>query len=1276
MNVRINEIVVSTTGVDTEFLELLGTPGFGLSGLTLLTIRPEGTVDRVIDIAGVLGGNGYFLLASPEAETSLGITGDQQIANNSFTNSTRTYLLVDGFTGTSGQDLDTDGDGAFDLTPWTSILDSVAAVDALGATVFSTTIIGPDGAFMSPGGFRSPEGTGDFVQHSFDDFSAFTPTAAASAQIVINEIVVSTTATDTEFVEFLGTPGLDLTDYALLEIEPGGEIDTVIDLVGTVGENGYFLVTSPAAEALLGVTGNQSMADNTFTNDSRTYLLVKDFSGATGDDIDANDDGVIDFAPWSGIADSVAPINASNPLIYSANVIGPDGTFLSPGGFRSPEGTGAFVQHSFNNFSSYTPTAGTAAPVALVINEVDADTPGTDVAEFIELFDGGVGGTALDGYVVVLFNGSNDLSYAAFDLDGFSTNADGYFVLGNAGVANVGLIFGSNGLQNGADAVALYRGDAADFPTGTAPTTANLVDALVYDTSDADDPGLLAGLGQTVQANENANAAGTTDSNSRVPNGTGDFVAQAPTPGTANDAPPPPVDEITLISTIQGSGTATLLAGVTVTVEAIVVGDFQTGDADTLRDLRGFYLQEEFADRDADAMTSEGLFVFDGSFLVDVLLGDLVRVTGTVSEFQGQTQISATSITVVTPGAVADVNTLAVDVSLDAIDDVVTDGAGKYVPDLEAYEGMLVTVTDTLTVTEMFQLDRFNEIRLSADGRPEQFTQFADPDPVAYDAYQRATGSDWIVFDDGLNVQNAPILPEADLDGDGDFDTADGFTMGDTITGLTGVMTWGWAGNSASPNTWRVRSVDEGNTFVDTNTRDETPPEVGGSLTVATFNVLNFFTTLDVAGNPGAGPSGLDPRGADNAAEFERQLDKLLTTLLEINADVYGLVEVENEFTFDQNGDGQVAIEVLAQQLNVRLGSEVFAAVDVARGFVDTSDAISVGLLYRTDTVALVEGSVEILDDSDLPDLGLTGPIFDGANSNRAPLAATFEDLSTGEDFTVAVTHMKSKGGTGTGGDADQNDGAGAYNETRTKGVEAMTAWLASFADEDLLVLGDFNAYAMEDPIDAMKAAGYTDLAATLGPDAPSFVFDGKTGTLDYAFGSAGVMDNVTGAAAWTINSDEPDALDYNTDFGRDPAIFDGSVPFRSSDHDPILVGLKFDPVFNLVAGTAGRDILVGTEGRDRIEIGGGVADIARGLGGDDIFDFTANLGNGTRDVTRIMDWNLGDVIEGFGLDDVALETVRGSTNALRLSYGPDGDLLVITGDLPGDVGDLFGAYV
>ena len=178
----------------------------------------------------------------------------------------------------------------------------------------------------------------------------------------------------------------------------------------------------------------------------------------------------------------------------------------------------------------------------VLINEFDADQEGTDAAEFIELFDGGAGNTALDGHVIVFFNGSDDASYEAFDLDGQSTDADGYFVLcGDATmVENCDLDVGiaTNLLQNGADAIALFQGNAEDFPEDTPVTTDNLVDAVVYGTSDGDDTELLVLLNEgQPQIDENVNTASFIESNQRIPNGAGgarntdSFTQLPPTPG-------------------------------------------------------------------------------------------------------------------------------------------------------------------------------------------------------------------------------------------------------------------------------------------------------------------------------------------------------------------------------------------------------------------------------------------------------------------------------------------------------------------------------------------------------------------------------------------------------------------------------------------------------------------------------------------------------------------------------------------------------------------------
>ncbi len=211
--------------------------------------------------------------------------------------------------------------------------------------------------------------------------------------------------------------------------------------------------------------------------------------------------------------------------------------------------------------ADYSWSFATAAPVAnfVLINELDSDTPGSDTAEFVELYDDGTGGTDLSGLVLVFFNGSDDRSYYAVDLDGATTDGDGYAVIGSAALAGA-VTLPASAIQNGPDAVALYEGDAGDFPNGAALTTSGLRDALVYSTSDPTDNGLLALLtaGQE-QVDENARAAAETDSSGRCPNASGGLRQTAsyrpnpPTPGAPNDCRADAAPAVAAVSPADGA---------------------------------------------------------------------------------------------------------------------------------------------------------------------------------------------------------------------------------------------------------------------------------------------------------------------------------------------------------------------------------------------------------------------------------------------------------------------------------------------------------------------------------------------------------------------------------------------------------------------------------------------------------------------------------------------------------------------------------------------------
>lgn len=593
----------------------------------------------------------------------------------------------------------------------------------------------------------------------------------------------------------------------------------------------------------------------------------------------------------------------------------------------------------------------------------------------------------------------------------------------------------------------------------------------------------------------------------------------------------------TPIYQIQGSGLVAAITG-NVATKGVVVGDYE-GPSPT---LRGFYIQD--ASGDGNVNTSDGIFVFNGNS-DSVSPGDVVRVVGTAGEFQDQTQVSATSITKCGTGTVTPV-------------DVTLPFASA--TEAERYEGMLVRLPQTLYVTEHFQLGRFGQVVLSSGGRLKQPTNVTTPGAAA-NALQAQNNLNRIILDDALQNQN----PDPILFGRGGQPLSASNTLrgGDTATGIVGVMTYTWAGNAASGNAYRVRPIGALNgavNFVAANPRPTSVPAVGGTLTVVGFNLLNFFNTFD--GLPdtvdnctnGVGGAPTDCRGADTLAEFNRQWPKTVAAILAMNPDVLGLNELEND------GYGpDSAIAFLVGKLNEATapGTYAFIDADAATGQVNAlgTDAIKVGLIYQPARVTPV-GQTAVLNTTAFVNGGDSGP------RNRASLAQAFQQNANAAIFIVNVNHLKSKG---SACDLpDQGDGQGNCNAVRTNAAQQLAAWLAThptgIADPDILLIGDYNAYAQEDPITALKNTGYTNLLETrLGPDAYSFVFDGQWGYLDHALASASLSAQVSGVAEYHINADEPSVLDYNTNFKSAAQVDSLYAPdqYRVSDHDPVVVGLN-----------------------------------------------------------------------------------------------------------------------
>lgn len=567
---------------------------------------------------------------------------------------------------------------------------------------------------------------------------------------------------------------------------------------------------------------------------------------------------------------------------------------------------------------------------------------------------------------------------------------------------------------------------------------------------------------------------------------------------------------------VQGSGESSPIEGSIVTVRGVVTADFQEK-----AELSGFFVQE--IDGDDNAATSDGIFVFH--FSTDVEVGDVVEVTGQVKEHFDLTELTnVTEVTVVEQAELPQ----PVEVRLPLA------SADQW----ERYEGMLVTLagkSGPLTVSETYHLGRGGLVMV-ADSRLVQYTQTNSPSSAGYAAHLADAARRSILLDDGSLDQNPDPIRYSVT---GSELTADHtLRVGDTLDDVTGVLTYsfsGWRGTDS----YRIHPT-RGVNFNSIDPRPAAAPNTGGRVRVGSFNVLNLFN-----GN-GRGGGFPTSRGADSAVELQRQLDKLVSAITVLDAHVLGLIEIENDAA-----GADSAIADLVEALNSEAGAGTYDYIET--GMIG-DDAIKVGLVYQSAVVTPL-GEYQVLDST-------VDPKFDD-DLNRPALAQAFSQTGSGAAFTVVVNHLKSKGRSCSSfGDVDRNDGQGNCNLTRTSAARALADWAEALeresGDPDVLILGDLNAYAMEDPIQALLAGGFVNL---LEPGEYSYVFRGLSGTLDHALASDSLHDQVSGAAVWNINAQEPSVLDYNVNFKtpRHVDLLYSDSPYRSSDHDPVVVGLDLD---------------------------------------------------------------------------------------------------------------------
>lgn len=831
-----------------------------------------------------------------------------------------------------------------------------------------------------------------------------------------------------------------------------------------------------------------------------------------------------------------------------------------------------------------------ASSSGVVISQVyggGGNTGATYTNDFVELFNAGNVGVSLNGWSVQ-YASATGTSWQKTLLGNITLQPGQYYLVQEA----LGTTGGS---------VALPTPDA----TGTIPMsgTAGKV-ALVNSTSTLTSTSVTGativdyvGFGSTASPSEGSPTAAPSNTNAVLrlnsgctdtDNNNADFAVGAPTPrnratalhacdGTGN--PGGPGSSTVKIYDIQGTGNASPLLNANVITSGVV----------TKVNNNGFYIQDPVGD--GNAQTSDGIFVFT-STAPTVSVGQLVQVSAKVAEFNvgsasnalslahTVTELTGPTVTVQGSGFSIAPTPITLPVLTDA--------------ELERVEGMLVTINSQLTASQNYFQGRFGQVTLSANGRMETPTNRFRPGASAQSLAQQNALSR-ILLDDGTTQQNPNPTPY--------FDAADHtLRAGDTVDAITGVIDYGLSTTSANGLADYKIHPTQAVAFTRANPRTTTPEAVGGNVKVASANVLNFFTTF-TDGNTASGQSGQgctlggvvaasNCRGANNLAEFNRQRAKIVEAVAALGADVVGLMEIQNNVPTGSGSatNADVAVQNLVNALNAKLGAGTYAVVPAPAGSTGT-DAIRVALIYKPAA------------------LSLTGAALSDTNAinNRPPLAQTFA-APNGEKFSVVVNHLKSKGSCPSSAadpNADQGDLQGCWNDQRVQQAARLRTFVTNVqtasGNTDVILIGDLNAYAQEDPIDELTSHGYVDQIARFNSFGYSYVFDGAAGRLDHAITTPSLSTKVTRAIEWHINADEPSVIDYNTEF-KQPACgtcnvdYYSASPYRASDHDPVVIGLNLSKAIN---GTAGRDTLVGTAGDDVVNGGEGSDTITTGAGRD-----------------------------------------------------------------------------
>jgi len=501
--------------------------------------------------------------------------------------------------------------------------------------------------------------------------------------------------------------------------------------------------------------------------------------------------------------------------------------------------------------------------------------------------------------------------------------------------------------------------------------------------------------------------------------------------------------------------------------------------------ISGLYMEQDGSDQDSS--TSNAIFVQITELPPAATLGALVSVSGKVAEL-GKGNNTLTAVT-----------------SVDSLD---VCSSGHPLPETivtlplktdkrEPIEGMRIRVQGPLTVTSLYQIAQ-GKLALAGNGVQFVPTEVMAPGPKTAEMLQQHR-----------SFTLPAMLPQG-------IQQADLFISGSTINHVRGVM--GHDGRGSRVVLQAFQSDPPPGFLRPTATK-------GNDLRVVGMNLHNYFN------GDGKGHEFPTPRGAKTPEEFARQGERIGAAIGVLKPHVLAVMELENDgFHADSAAMDFIRLANAASGTNWA----------VARPADDNtgSDKITVGVFYRADLLKPI-GVAQTL----------TGPDF---NRSRQPIAQVFQPVNGSDKILIVVNHLKSKGSCPeSGANANRGDGQGCWNPARVSAAEKMTAWVTRLADganvSNVLILGDMNAYRHEDPVNAIRQAGYNELMDGAPERVYSFVYSGQAGTLDYAFSSEALQQKVKQAFIWNVNAALPSGLDQEL-----PHTW-----LRFSDHDPVVVDIR-----------------------------------------------------------------------------------------------------------------------